>query len=130
MSRPPRPFTAFSTSSEHHFSLVMSPGKRHRSAPFCFDQLDDLLGVCLLARQIRDRDIRSFAGECDRCRTTDAGVAAGYQRTATAQTTVTDIALLAVVGYGLHLGVEAGNLLRLLRERRTRILVSGILHRR
>src|SRR5699024_3153628 len=75
-----------------------------------------LLGVLLLLGEVGQRDVRSLAGEGDGHRAADAGVTAGDQGPQPLQAAAAAVALLAVVGHGVHLGGGPRQLLLLGRE--------------
>jgi hypothetical protein len=100
---------------------------KHDPAAGLLDPARGLAGVVLLLGQVRDQDIGTFAGEGDRHRAADTGIAAGDDRGAALELATAFVRLLAMVGLGRHLGCVAGRLLLLLGLRRRRAGVPGIL---
>ena len=72
-----------------------------------------LAGVLLLLGQVGDEHVGALAGEGDRHGTADAGVPARDDRGLALELAGASVALLAAVGDGLHLRLDAGDLLLL-----------------
>ena len=89
---------------------------RHALATGGLDQLDRLLGIRLLLGHEGEGDVGTLAGERDRHRAADAGVATGDERPLALEAAVALVGVLAVVGPRLHLVGEAGRFLLLRRE--------------
>ena len=83
-------------------------GQGDGGAALGLDQGNHAVGVGLLVGVIADRDIGAFAGKGDGSGAADAAVAAGDQRALAGQPVAALIALLAVVGDGLHLFHQPG----------------------
>ena len=88
------------------------------------------LGVGLLLGQVRQGNVGALAGVGDGHRPADAGVAAGDQSPPAGQPTGAAVGALTMVGFGEHGDRAARERLRLRRERRLRVDVTGILHER
>ena len=85
----------------------MSPGSDSAVRPACSTSRDRLVGVALLLRQVDDRDVGALAGEGERDRPADAGVAAGDERPPALEPAGAAVGRLAVVGGRLELRLEA-----------------------
>jgi len=57
---------------------------------------------------VRDQYVRTLAGECDRDRPADAGVAAGDHRFLALEAPEASVAVLAVIRFEVHLLCAAG----------------------
>ena len=95
--------------------------------PASWDKADGLLRIFLFLRKIVDGNVRTLAGEGDRGGAANAAIATGDQRLAVWQAPVALVALFAVVGFGGHLRIEAGNGLRLMWKPGLRVLCARIL---
>ena len=102
-------------------------GKVDGFAAFSLDQRDDFGGVLALGRQIGEGHIGAFPSIGDGGRAADAAVRAGDQGLASFQLAGTLIAVLAMIGLGVHLARFAGHGLRLAWEGRLWILLARIL---
>ena len=85
------------------------------------------LGGVVVLLEVGAQDVGAFTREGDRHGAADARVGAGDDRHLVLQPAVADVALLAVVGERPHVGLPARRLLLLLRERRLRLRVLGVL---
>ena len=116
-----------------HFAAELLGPKVARNADadaaLGLDQLDDLLGVRLLERQVGDGHVGAFPGIGDGRGAAHAGIAPGDQGFAAEQAAGTFVAGLAVVGAGRHVPGESGLRLLLTLEGRLGILGGGILER-
>ena len=93
-----------------------------------FDQRNDFLRVCLFAFKVIQSDVGAFARKGYGSRPADPRIRACDQSFATCQPPKSFIALLAMVGLGIHLFRQAWRRLHLLLEFRSRILLRRILH--
>ena len=98
------------------------PGHQHRLAARLLHPARRLAGVLVLV-EVGDQDVGTLAGEGDGDGAADPGVAAGDDGGTPAQPAAALVALLAMVGPGVHLAGQARHVLLLPRLRR--LLVSG-----
>lgn len=96
-------------------------------AAFCLDEGNDVLRVLFLVGQIGNGDIRPLTGIGDRGGTPDTRISASDQGFSPFELARTDIAVLAVVRFGVHFCGNTRCRLRLLWEGRLRILCARIL---
>jgi hypothetical protein len=95
------------------------------SASRLFDHPHGLLRVRMLV-EVRDQNVGPLARERERYGAPDAAVPAGDERRLALQAAVPAVALLAVVGPGLHISLESRRLLRLLGVGRLRCSLARI----
>jgi hypothetical protein len=92
-----------------HLALANVAGQQHGGAALSAYQRGDRLGVHLLLWQVAERHVRTLAGERDRHRGADAGVASRDEGLAPRQAAQAAVGLLAVIGLGVELRVQTGN---------------------
>ena len=122
---PPNAVTVSSTIERGERLVTQIALERDASPARRIDLSERVHGILRLFGQVRDRDIRALAGERDRDRAPDAGVAAGDQGTAAAQPVVADVRVFAVVGSGRGVCGQPGLVLLLRGEP-----VGGVLRTR
>jgi hypothetical protein len=105
MSIPPSSATVRSTISRQYASSLTSPGSDRPLRPASSTGRTGRVGVLLLVREVRDRDVGALAGERERDGAADAGVPAGDQGAAALQAPAAAVALLAVVRRRSHVGL-------------------------
>ncbi len=104
-------------------------GHPHRAASRLFDEFGGPLAVLVLLVEIGQDDVGTLPREGDRDRPSDTGVTTGDQGAAAFEPSAPPVGRLAVVGGGEQIGGRAGvGDLRLLLERRNRVLLSRVLH--
>jgi hypothetical protein len=105
-------------------------GDQHGLAPGLAHQFRRLLGISLFFVQIGQKEVGALAGEGDRDRPADAGVAPGDHRRAAGQPARTAVGPLAVVRFRSHPLATAGMVLLLAGQLvRSRVLRPRILLR-
>src|SRR5699024_183471 len=75
------------------------------------DPRGGLLGIGLLAREVRDRHVRALPGEGDGGGAADPGISAGDEGLQAVESPGAAVRVLAVVGHGRHVTRQAGRLL-------------------
>ena len=102
-------------------------GHPNRLPAGLLDHARRLLGVGLFFLEVGDHDVRALAGEGEGDGPTDTRVAAGYDRLLALEPAGAAVGIVAVVGLGLHLRLEAGVLKVLFAEVRLRVLRRRVL---
>ncbi|MNH25864.1 hypothetical protein D3C79_858880 [compost metagenome] len=78
----------------------------HHFTALRLDQLDDFTGVGLLDGQVVEGNVRTFTSKGNGHCPADAGICASNQCLATGQTAEAFVGAFAVVGFGVHVGVQ------------------------
>src|SRR5688500_7958059 len=102
-------------------------GDCHCFLPFGLDELDDLLSIWFLDRQVVDCNIRTLSSKGNGSGASDAGISTRNERFSTYEPTGTPVACFSVIRPRSHLAGNTRRLLPLGRKRRWGILGRRIL---
>jgi len=129
MSKPPSARRASSTSFVQNDSLMILPGNGNAFFSGLLDQSYHVFRVFLLALEVVKRNIGALAGERNSSSSAYTRIRSRDESLAARQTTEALIAILPMIGFGIHLLSQARRILYLLWKSRSRILLGRVLHR-